>query len=494
MSNYSWRPIEPLADKDKAVDLASMRALYDTWKLSKERLEKSSGSSLERFTVRLVRRLSVETGILERLYDLDLGTTEALVANGFKEELVSRSSTDIEPARLIDILKDQESAIRLVVDCVAGNRALTKGLVHELHAILMKHQDTTAAVDQFGVRRDIPLLKGQFKQQPNNPKRPEGDIHEYCPPIHVESEMDNLLTWLSDAEDIDPVVLSAWLHHRFTQIHPYQDGNGRVARTLTTLILLRADLLPLVIDRDLRVEYVKALEEADFGDLTTLAKLFARLERTAILQALSVDTDAEISYEKTLTEAVIDNLAEKFGRRRRAKDLELRKVNDLALDLRGRTRDFLEKNLSRLKKGLGSQIVTPEVYIQDGGPDRENSHWYKFDVIQSAREAGKFANFNEDHYFTKASFRSDRERLVFVTSFHHAGRELSGIIEATAFTRLESFEQSDDRDKVSQDFFICSLEPFVLTYRTKVDDITESFDHWLDAALAVAIKEYGDRL
>ena len=193
MPNYTWKPIGPLEDKDKTIDLASMRALYETWTLSKQRLKESGGSSLENFTLRLVRRLSVETGILERLYDLDLGTTEALVANGFKEELISQSSTDIEPAKLIDILKDQESAIRLVVDCVARQRALTKGVVHELHAILTRHQDTTAAIDQFGARRDIPLLKGQFKQQPNNPKRPDGDIHELLSAIHVESEMENCL-------------------------------------------------------------------------------------------------------------------------------------------------------------------------------------------------------------------------------------------------------------------------------------------------------------
>ena len=224
-----------------------------------------------------------------------------------------------------------------------------------------------------------------------------------------------MLTWLSGAEDVDPVVLGAWFHHRFTQIHPYQDGNGRVARTLTTLILLRDDLLPLVIDRDLRVEYVKALEKADFGDLKPLAKLFARLERTAILQALSVDTDAEIAYEKTLTEAVIETLAEKFGRRRRKKDIELRKVNQLALDLRSRTRESLEKNLSHLKDSI-SPLVTPEIHIQDGGPDRGNSYWYKFEVIQSAREAKKFANFNEDHHFVKAAFSADRERLFL---WHH---------------------------------------------------------------------------
>jgi Fic family protein len=166
-------------------------------------------------------------------------------------------------------------------------------------------------------------IKGRFKEQPNNPKRPDGSIHEYCPPLHVEGEMDNLLAWLASYGEEDPIIVGSWLHHRFTQIHPYQDGNGRVARSLTTLVLLRAVLLPLVIDRDLRIEYIKALEDADAGDLLPLSHIFARLERTAILQALSVDADAEISHRRTLTSAVIESLAEKFGKRREARHTEL---------------------------------------------------------------------------------------------------------------------------------------------------------------------------
>ena len=88
----------------------------------------------------------------------------------------------------------------------------------------------------------------------------------------------------------------------------------------------------------------------------------------------------------------------------------------------------------------------------------------------------------------------ERERLVFVVSFHHVGRDLTGIMEATAFARLESFEDSDDRDYAKQDFFVCSLEPFVLTYRTTEQEVSDAFARWLDAALAVAIKEYGDKL
>jgi hypothetical protein len=379
------------------------------------------------------------------------------------------------------------------MDCVAKNRALSKGLMHELHTILTRHQDTTAAIDQFGMRHEIPLLKGQFKQQPNNPKRQDGTMHEYCPPIHVDSEVEDLLKWLSEYGNLDPIIVAAWFHHRFTQIHPYQDGNGRVARALTTLILPRADLLPLVVDRDLRVEYINALELADQTRLSALAEMFARLERNAILQALSVDADAEISHQKSLTSAVIGSLADKFGKRRIQKLADLRQVNSVALDLRLRARSVLEHSFSEIDSTL-SEVGEPRISINDGGPDKGNAHWYRFEVVQSAKEAGKFANFDEDHYFIKGSIQVNRERLIFVVSFHHVGRELTGIMEATAFSKLVFYEDSDDRDSVSERFSLCSVDPFVFTNKTKTNEIADAFGRWLDAALAVAVKEYGDQL
>jgi len=159
LRDYAWKPIEPLSEADQRIDLGAMRPIYEAWHASKERLQQSSASSLKEFNRRLVRRLSIETGILERLYDLDRGTTEALVTQGFIEELVTRSSTDIEPSRLIDILRDQEAAIQLVIDCIAGNRKISKGIINELHSILTRHEDTTIAMDQFGKKHEIPLLK-----------------------------------------------------------------------------------------------------------------------------------------------------------------------------------------------------------------------------------------------------------------------------------------------------------------------------------------------
>ena len=493
MTDYKWRRLEPLSDQDRRIDLGDMCPLYDTWHVSRERLEQSSKANLRQFTQGLIRRLSIETGILERLYELDRGTTEALVTKGFAEELITRSSTDIEPSRLIDILRDQEAAIQLVIDCVARNRPLTTSVIHELHVILTKHQETTRAIDQFGDGLEISLLKGRYKELGNNPKRPDGSVHEYCPPVHVQSEMDRLVELVFEYGDEDPIILAAWFHHRFTQTHPYQDGNGRVVRAITTLLLLQANLLPLVIDRDLRVEYIESLEQADGGDLKPLASLFARLERNAILQALSVDADAEIEHQRKLTTAVIQSLAAKFDRRRQDKDASLRRVNDVAVELRARARNMINTAFNQIVEPL-SAIGRPGLYLLNGGPDNDNAHWYRFDVIESGKESGKYINFDEAHFFNKCTLRVDRERLVFVVSFHHVGRDLSGMMEATAFAKLESYEESEDREMVSQDFFPCSLEPFVFAHRSDADAIIDAFEQWLDAAIAVAFKEFGDRL
>lgn len=493
MVGYQWSPIQPLSSQDRSIDLGDIRPLYESWHAQKERLNKSSAESLRRFKEKLVRSLSIETGILERLYDLDRGTTEALILKGFVEDLVSRSSTNIEPSLLIDILRDQEAAIRLVMDCVGQKPEVAKGVLHELHAILTTHQATTKAIDQFGNRMEVPLRKGAFKEHPNNPTRPDGTVHEYCPPIHVESEVEKLLKWFQEYIDDDPILVAAWLHHRFTQIHPYQDGNGRVARALTTLVLLRADLLPLVIDRDLRTEYITALEAADLNNLAPLCFLFASLEKRAILQALSVDLDAEAARDRSITRAVLESLDARLRERGLAKDEQLRKVNTVALALRGQTRELLEASLSRLSDTVSS-IGEPKIHLTEGGPDRGNEYWYRFEVVQSTKESGKWVNFQEAHYFVKVTVRLRNVRLIFVVSFHHIGRDLTGIMEATTFAQLEFFEEQNDREAVSEKYFPCSLEPFVITWNTEEAQVRNAYRKWLDAAFAIALKEWGDRL
>ena len=79
-------------------------------------------------------------------------------------------------------------------------------------------------------------------------------------------------------------------------------------------------------------------------------------------------------------------------------------------------------------------------------------------------------------------------------SFHHVGRELTGIMKATAFSKLESYEDSEDRESVGEKFFVCSIEPFVFIHQTNATEIVDALNRWLDQALTLAVKEYGGRL
>ena len=108
--------------------------------------------------------------------------------------------------------------------------------------------------------------------------------------------MERLIGMYRNAEpSYPPEVKSAWLHHRFTQVHPFQDGNGRVARALASLVFLREGLFPLVIRESDRQEYIGALEAADAGDLSQLINLFARRQRDAILKALGLEQQVQQS-------------------------------------------------------------------------------------------------------------------------------------------------------------------------------------------------------
>lgn len=64
-------------------------------------------------------------------------------------------------------------------------------------------------------------------------------------------------------------------HHEFALIHPFDDGNGRVARLLTNYMLLKKGLPPLVVPSVRKKDYLKALERADAGDPGLLADFFA---------------------------------------------------------------------------------------------------------------------------------------------------------------------------------------------------------------------------
>ena len=118
----------------------------------------------------------------------------------------------------------------------------------------------------------------------------------FRPPEHVHSEMDNLIRMHGEhaAKNIAPEVSAAWLHHRFIQIHPFQDGNGRVARSLASLVFIRAGGFPMTIrDADNeREKYIDSLEAADKGNLQPFISICAECQKRTCAKAANAANTA----------------------------------------------------------------------------------------------------------------------------------------------------------------------------------------------------------
>src|SRR5690625_1712932 len=71
-----------------------------------------------------------------------------------------------------------------------------------------------------------------------------------------------------------PVELAAKAHHYFVAIHPFDDGNGRVARLVMNLIMMEAGYPPIVIKNETREDYYLALSKADKVNFEKMFRLF----------------------------------------------------------------------------------------------------------------------------------------------------------------------------------------------------------------------------
>ena len=86
-------------------------------------------------------------------------------------------------------------------------------------------------------------------------------IHRGAPSWQIEELLKDLVRWYNRNKEMCPsLVLAAVVHNQFENIHPFQDGNGRVGRLLLNNILLKHDLPPLNIELKNRVQYYEALQ------------------------------------------------------------------------------------------------------------------------------------------------------------------------------------------------------------------------------------------
>ena len=483
-----WNPATGITDLEadpKVLSASEIPGIKAVWTDQRKRLKGTS--QLNDFTERLSREWAIETGVIENLYEIERGVTQTLIERGFQAELLSHGSTNRPREYVLQLLRDQKEALDGVFDFVSSKRALSVSYIKELHAALLRSQDVTEGIDAEGRSVKIPLIKGDWKTQANYPVR-DGVTYAYCAPEHVAAEMDRLVA--IHAKHIKVTVPSevqaAWLHHRFTQIHPFQDGNGRVARAIASLVLVKDGLFPLVVTRDDKPGYLDALEAADKGNLKPLIDLIAKLQITQFRKATTVSEAILAQDDVTAILGSLMKAADKVA----AKKLEsLRGVFNLASALQ----DDLETRLRAIAPGvtaaLQKVLAAGSAFLTKSSADTD--HYFRAQIIENAK-------FHLHYFVDTAEYRawialnmnwSRRARLVF--AFHGIGKPFNGSLICAPF--LE-FRDTDEELQVRSALVPVTEEGFVFFYNEKQDRLLDRFRPWRESVLKVALKELTQNL
>lgn len=117
----------------------------------------------------------------------------------------------------------------------------------------------------------------------------------------VPQQMEDWGKWLNDNPDLHPVELAALAHHRLVAIHPFVDGNGRTARLVMNLLLMRQGYPPTVILRTNRQQYYRVLAEADAGKPTRLINFVGRAVERSLTLFLEACTPQLAAHRPTET-------------------------------------------------------------------------------------------------------------------------------------------------------------------------------------------------
>ena len=206
-------------------------------------------------------------------------------------------------------IKGHNEAINFLISVVKDDADLRETDIRDLHKMVLVEPYQSPAITPDGHQTSKIIAVGAYKKMPNHVKTPTGEMHYYANPEDVPILMGELVQWYNEARKnpkIHPSVLAAFFHHRFVAIHPFDDGNGRVARILMNLILMQKGYPPAVVKLKERTDYYAALGQADKNEYVPVVEFVAETvlaSLTIYLKAArgeSIEEDSDIDKEIAL--------------------------------------------------------------------------------------------------------------------------------------------------------------------------------------------------
>jgi hypothetical protein len=146
-----------------------------------------------------------------------------------------------------------------------------------LNRIILKEPFWKDALTEEGKPSRKEIIPGIYKTSPNSVLTRTNEVFHYASPLETPAKMEELMAWLKEqfaGGMPDPIAVAARFHHRFLLIHPFDDGNGRVARLLSNYILLKCGCPPVIVKSADKENYLAVLRLADAGQTEPLTDYF----------------------------------------------------------------------------------------------------------------------------------------------------------------------------------------------------------------------------
>ena len=189
---------------------------------------------------------------------LTYGQTELLLLFGKVTEAANMK--DLED------MKASNVGLNMMKEQALSEYPLTETFIRQLHKTLLREDYTVYRQLPGGQQTSYVVHAGVYKTRPNSVRTITGELFEYASPEETPALMTDLISWYHEAEESGQYSLAelcALFHYRYIRIHPFEDGNGRIARLMMNFILLRHNYPMIVVKSADKENYLRALSQCD---------------------------------------------------------------------------------------------------------------------------------------------------------------------------------------------------------------------------------------
>lgn len=272
---------------------------WDRYKAALENRPDDSAEAFKRAREIVKRAAALDTGAIEGLYVVDRGFTYTVAFETAAWEIeLAKKGENVRP-----LFEAQLHAYDYVLDLATKAEPISEVAIRKLHEVVCGAQSTYRVMTAIGPQEQE-LVKGRYKVLPNHVRTRDGVDHSYAPVDVTPAEMQRLVMEMrSDAFlAAHPAMQAAYAHYGLVVIHPFADGNGRVARALASAFTYRAISMPIMILSEHKETYLDALEAADQGEFQPFVSFM-------LVRSLDTMKLVEESWRKMQSPSVKDSLA-----------------------------------------------------------------------------------------------------------------------------------------------------------------------------------------